>query len=71
MPYDESKLPHVTSEAESDEHRQSLRDYITSDLYALLRFAQRNGFVITVDTAPLEPLAMGHYRMRGNVRAAR
>lgn len=71
MPYNEAKAPSVDIAPEQDEARQWLRDNIAGDLVGLLDFAQRNGFIITVETVPLEPLAMRNYRMVGNVRGAR
>jgi hypothetical protein len=63
--------PEVTGSSEADEHRQNLRDHIVNDLYGLLVLAKRNGFIVTVDTESLEPLAMRNVRMVGYVRAAR
>jgi hypothetical protein len=71
MPYNELKAPSVDVSPEQDEKRRRLRNYVAGDLIGLLDFAQRNGFIITVETVPLDPLAMRNYRMVGNVRAAR
>lgn len=38
---------------------------------ALTAAAQRDGFVITIETTPMRPLAMGHYFMQTHVREAR
>jgi hypothetical protein len=47
------------------------KNRLADQLKLLLETAFELGFVITVETAPLEPLAMRNYRMIGNVRAAR
>lgn len=44
---------------------------LEDDLRKLLQAAELQGFVITVDLVPNEPLAMGNYRMVGYVRAGR
>jgi hypothetical protein len=44
---------------------------LAANLKMLLRQAELQGFVITVDLVPNEPLAMGNYRMVGHVRPAR
>ena len=40
-------------------------------LVNLLADAEASGVVVTVELEPLQPLAMRHYRMVGNVRGAR
>lgn len=37
----------------------------------LITYAESNGFVVTIDTEPLQPLAMRNYKMVANVRRAR
>jgi hypothetical protein len=47
------------------------REMLERRLSELLAEALYRGYVVTVETAPLRPLAMGHYRMVGYVRPAR
>lgn len=47
------------------------KNQLANQLQMLLDTAYELGFVITVDTVPLAPPAMGNYIMRGNVRGAR
>ena len=44
---------------------------IAEQLAEVLHRAHARGFVIDVQLVPTQPLAMGHYRMLGNVRPAR
>lgn len=50
---------------------RQVKDEIAKQLNMLLQTAYELGFVITVETEPQAPLAMGHYRMVGHVRGAR
>lgn len=73
MPYDEAKTPDVGCDVTLDmpPERRFILNYIISDLQGLLTYAQRNGFIVRVDTVSLEPLAMRNVRMVGHVRGAR
>ncbi len=48
--------------------RNMQRDVLQHELDQLLERARNNGFVITVETVPQQPPAMGNYVMRGEVR---
>lgn len=37
----------------------------------LIKYAKKTGHVVTIETVPMEPLAMGNYYMRNDVRKAR
>lgn len=44
---------------------------IKHEVARVCHLAQAHGFVVTVDLKPCEPLAMGSYNMRIDVRPAR
>lgn len=57
---------------EFDEMRkQNNERTLNNMLTELLRLAEATGFVITVETKPLQPLAMRNYKMVGEIRRAR
>lgn len=39
--------------------------------FQLIDFAKKAGLVVTIETVPLEPLAMGNYKLTTEVRSAR
>lgn len=47
------------------------RDVIFRRAVALVELARECGLVLTIETTPREPLAMGHYDMVVGVRPAR
>lgn len=63
--------PIIHAHPEDDPVRQMRRDVLVGRLLDILYYAERNGFVVTVETRPLEPLAMRNYCMVADVRAAR
>lgn len=48
-----------------------VREHIEALANALVRDATNYGVVLTIETVPLHPLAMGHHRMEVHVRDAR
>lgn len=48
--------------------KEALRQIFQHELDSLLRRAKACGFIITVETKPLIPLAMGNYELKGEVR---
>lgn len=44
---------------------------IKENIDAILRLAKENNIVVTVETVPNKPLAMGNYEMVSSVREAR
>lgn len=50
---------------------RQVKDGLAKELATLLQTSYELGFVITVETEPDAPLAMGNYRMVGHVRGAR
>jgi hypothetical protein len=67
------KTPHVDSTFDEDATaiNNTFRNVYVRELRELLRRAAQDGYVITVELKPCAPLAMGNYRMVGNVRGAR
>jgi hypothetical protein len=51
--------------------KEEKRKRIEEGLTSLINIAKEHGFVITVDTVPNKPLAMGNYEMVASVRDAR
>jgi hypothetical protein len=48
-----------------------LKEVIEQRAQRLVEMARQAGYVITIETKPLEPFAMGHYEMQVEVRKAR
>lgn len=53
------------------ESRDRRKQEIQEKVQALVDEALEEGFVVSVDTKPLRPLAMGNYRVVVEVREAR
>lgn len=49
--------------------KELLQATLESHTQELIDRATRLGFVVTIETVPLEPLAMGNHKMVGHVRA--
>lgn len=60
----------TTNEHEPATHERTER-YFLDALDALLGAARQSGFILTTETVPLQPLAMGHYRVVAQIRPAR
>lgn len=52
---------------------QDRQPYETLAIYTanLIRYAEENHLVVTIETVPLQPLKMGNYKMQAAIRAAR
>lgn len=50
---------------------QSAANIIYAKALELVNEAKREGVVLTIETQPKQPLAMGNYRMHVSVRVAR
>lgn len=66
-----SKRPVVTTTPSADVHDVMTKNQLAQQLQILLDTAYELGYVITVETTARLPLAMGNYKMCGNVRGAR
>lgn len=53
------------------EMRRIAPDYILEQAQRLIEEAKRHGVVLTIETEPRQPLAMGSYDMVASVRRAR
>lgn len=51
--------------------QRMVKNQIANQLQMLLNAAYDCGYVVTVELAPLQPLAMGNYQMVGQVREQR
>lgn len=47
---------------------ESARQLVQGEVYRALKAADALGFVVTVALEPMQPLAMGHYKMVADVR---
>lgn len=50
---------------------ESMREVVLNRAVALVQFARECGMVLTIETQPCQPLAMGHFDMVVGVRPAR
>lgn len=50
---------------------ESMREVVLNRAVALVQFARECGMVLTIETQPCRPLAMGHFDMVVGVRPAR
>lgn len=50
------------------EHTQAIGEQIAKAAVALSTLAQLNGFIVTINTSPLQPLAMGNYQIDIEIR---
>lgn len=48
-----------------------LQPHIQQMTNNLIRYAEQCGYIITIETVPQQPLAMGNVKMVGEVRVAR
>jgi hypothetical protein len=48
--------------------RQQIQELIARRAQALIELAYSEGFVLTIETKPLKPLALGNYNLEINVR---
>lgn len=63
--YEKAGHPRPNGDTTVDEQRK-----LSSMASALIAAAQRDGYVITIATTPMHPLAMGNYYMQPHVREA-
>lgn len=50
---------------------ENMREVVLTRAAALVQLARECGMVLTIETQPRQPLAMGHFDMVGGVRPAR